>query len=811
VQLADTIRKSPALLLAWLAMPLPCLAGEPSDPTIVVTARRIDEHAQEVPLNVAVIPAGDITTGGVEGLQTLAARVPGLSFESLWGGANAFPTLRGQSQPSIAGDAVGMFVDGVYQANRDVLDVEPLDLERIEVVRGPQSALFGHSSFAGLIHYVPAAPTEQTFFSASADIATDNLYGLKAVVSGPIDAAFKARIAASWRQSDGTWENSAQPGQHLGNMRRLALAAMLATRNDAGPLSLRLSARFGESHLNQPPFYSLDYRHYNCGGRDPASGVWSYFCGAAPISSRFSLSPNLPDSHSRSGQVALHLSLELDGIELRSDSSFYGASAQIYRDFDGSAEGDLYGVCQVGLNCSGPATQTIPVIRLQRVNIVQHHPAYGREIAQEFRVQSTGEHRFTWMFGTTAFWTRQDQRTNFAYGAESGALAASERLTSLVLANPLQVGPLATVNFALVDDPGAQQIVQNDAIEYRSTLAVFSAAEYRLAADMRLRGELRASWERLSVDSRTANFAPSFGKTLGARTFFDLTPRFSIDYRPASDWLVYASYARGSRSGGINTIPNLLPQEQTFEPETNWTAEAGLKYAGQGLLRSAELTVYDIDWHNTQIAGFATTPGVPVLITRNTVGLHTQGVELAIDLVPAPWLAFDFAYSYTHPRFKNGSEDPGSNAYCGLAPGVTSSSFCVIRPSLINPGQLVPDISGNIPARVAETSWAASASLAPSWRALRGIRLRLDLSHQGNVFDRQIDGLYYGERTLLNARLSIPVGSCSLELWGTNLGDDRYVRFAVGRQPAFYLGIPRPTDLILGDGRRIGVTLRYPN
>jgi len=143
-------------LMAVAAIPVPALAEEASPESIIVTARRQEERFHDVPLAVDVVTAKTIATGGVTNLQTLASHVPGLSFEAGWGGFNSFPVLRGQSQPSIAGDNVGMFVDGVYQASRDAIDVEPLDLARIEVVDGPQSALFGHSTFAGLIHYVPA-------------------------------------------------------------------------------------------------------------------------------------------------------------------------------------------------------------------------------------------------------------------------------------------------------------------------------------------------------------------------------------------------------------------------------------------------------------------------------------------------------------------------------------------------------------------------------------------------------------------------------------------------------------------------------
>jgi len=774
---------------------------------IVVTARRQEERNITVPLAVSTVPADAVGAGSVESLQSLASHVPGLYFEAVWGGWNSFPTLRGQTQPSAAGDAVAMFVDGVYQANHDAIDVDPLDLERIEVVKGPQSALFGHSAFAGLINYVPAQATEVPRVSAAADVGTDALLGLQGAMSGPLSRLFKARLAVSWRRSDGTWENAAEPGQHLGNLRRFSAAATISTREDAGPLSLRLSARYGEARSNQPPFFSIDYRSFNCGSRDSASGAWSYYCGTASIPNDVSVSPDLPESRSRTGQAALHLVIDLGGAELQSDTSYYQARSSAVRDVDGSQSGDLYGVCIVAVNCAAPGSLSIPVVRVQRANIVLRRTVSVREITQELRVRGGLGGAFAWEIGGTAFWNQG--HTVQAIGADRGRLAVNERFTSLVLGNPAQVGPLAFINNALSENPNANQFIQNNFVEKRRTFALFATGDYHLADRVRLRSEVRANWERVALDGRFSQFSRSFGKSIGPRHFFDLTSRFSIDYRPSANWLAYASYARGSRSGGINTLANLSPDEQTYTPETNWTAEAGVKFAGQALVHSIELAVYRIDWRNTQILGLSTQSVNTPLIVRNTRGVRTWGIELSAGIAPASWLALDGAFSYTHARFKKGSEDPGSSIFCGLGIGVTTSSFCHIVPSRINPGQLVPDISGNVLFRAPQTSWSGGMTLMPQAAFFHDVRFRLGATYQGDVFERQVNGLAYGKRTLIDARLSLPLGRAVLEAWGTNLTGDRYARVAVGRMPPFYIGIPRPVDLILGEGRRIGLTLRY--
>jgi iron complex outermembrane receptor protein len=702
---------------------------------------------------------------------------------------------------------VGVFVDGVYQVSRDAIDLDLLDLDRVEVAHGPQSALFGHSSFSGLIHYVPAAAAEHWIMRATVDAGSQSLLGIQGVISGPLGATFKGRLAASWREQDGSWTNPAGSGSKLGGQRKRALAGTLATRDGAGPLTLRLSARFGENRFDQPAFFTLDHRQFNCGARNAQSGTWSYFCGVAPVGPPNPLSPRIPDSRSWAAQAALHAELDLGAIELRSDTSWYRASARIYRDFDGSAEGDIYGVCATNLNCENPGSLLVPVVRLQRVNIVQVRPTSASEVAQELRIASTGSSAFRWMLGATMFRTRA--RRAFAYGADRGSLQPAERFTSLVLGSLQRVGPLAAINSAVVGDANASQVMHNDSIEQRRTFALFGSIDYRLTPQLRLHGEIRGNWEHLELDSRRSNFTASFGRSLGVRRFFDTTPRLSIDYRPSAGWMFFASHARGSRSGGINSVAGLAAEEQTFEPETNWTSEIGVKYAGPGVVRSVEVTGYHIDWRKTQILGLSVTPGVNALVTRNTNGIETWGFDLSARFQPRPWLELDFALGYTRPRFKRGSEDPGSSAFCGLGPGSTTSSFCTIRESTINPGQLVPDISGKVVLRTTKVNWSGALTLTPGLTRFSDMRLRLGMTHQGNVYERAVNGLAYGARTILDARLVLPLGRTTLEVWGTNLANARYARGAAGRQPQFYTGIPRPTDLILGESRRIGLTLRF--
>ena len=194
-----------------------------SDPleAILVTARKIAEPLSDVPLSVQVVSREELQRAGIDGLQSLAAVVPGLYVEPMWGGSNAAPTLRGQAHPGPGGNTVGVFVDGVLQANVSGDDAAMFDLERVEVVKGPQSALYGDSTFAGAINFVTRRPTADLHSEIDASLGTAAYRAILASVSGPLGPpGLLARITLADRQFDGTGVNVASPHDNLGGYRR---------------------------------------------------------------------------------------------------------------------------------------------------------------------------------------------------------------------------------------------------------------------------------------------------------------------------------------------------------------------------------------------------------------------------------------------------------------------------------------------------------------------------------------------------------------------------------------------------------------
>jgi iron complex outermembrane receptor protein len=758
-----------------------------SDPleAILVTARKIDEPLSDVPLSVQVVSREELQRAGIDGLMSLAGVVPGLYVEPMWGGTNAAPTLRGQAHPGPGGNTVGVFVDGVLQANVSGDDAAMFDLERVEVVKGPQSALYGDSTFAGAINFVTRRPTPDLHSEIDASVGTDAYRAILASVSGPFGPpGLLARFTLADRQFDGTGVNVASPHDNLGGYHRQG--ASLAVEYGGGDAWRFVGdARLTNDRSEQPPSSTLFANGYNCGSQDPKTGYWSFYCGDIPRTRRYDLTPTVPDSVTRTVQASARLEWRADRFSADSLSAYYRSNSNIYQDFDGTSSGQLMGVCTVGLNCD--ATGSAMVDRLVNVNLVARSTDVIEQITQEFRFRQHGD-RFDWMLGAQLVSDSEHSGDGVAAGA--AGLATNEELTVLVPQAPLLVGPVSLFNGSILADPNRVQDSEFATIHSTVTTA-FGALDYRLTSRVDLHAELRQGLGAYSITS----------------------PRLSVDYRTGPSGLLWLSVARGETAGGSNGVPSLIPSELNYGPESEWTYELGFRGPLVGQRINFSATAFYNDWRNAQIEGPSNTPGYDNSIIRNIRGITTPGAELTANAKITASLSAVLGYTYDDPRFKPGSEDYGGTRFCGVTGGNTTSNFCTLGASRVltqGAAFLVPYVDGNVLQRAPQQQWSAALTFEPPhseqeyhWFA------RASAEHQGRVFVRPIDGAFDGARTVLDARVGLTRGAWSLELWGSNLADTNYIR-AVASRPRFYFpNTVQPQDLIYGDGRRLGVDLRW--
>ncbi|MFW0778358.1 MAG: TonB-dependent receptor plug domain-containing protein, partial [Rickettsiales bacterium] len=185
---------------------------------VFVTARKKEERLQDVPIAITAIDSKLLEETHATGLEDVARLTPGFAFERTVG-ALAQPSIRGIVQGRVSNPVqnIATYFNGVYLQRSYQIDTDMLNMERVEIYKGPQSALFGRNAFGGAISYVTRKPNlEEIEASAEISLGSDELEEFKGVLSLPLLAG-KAGLSVAYTSTefDGTWENENDIGNDL--------------------------------------------------------------------------------------------------------------------------------------------------------------------------------------------------------------------------------------------------------------------------------------------------------------------------------------------------------------------------------------------------------------------------------------------------------------------------------------------------------------------------------------------------------------------------------------------------------------------
>ncbi|MCR4308221.1 MAG: TonB-dependent receptor plug domain-containing protein [Candidatus Berkelbacteria bacterium] len=182
---------------------------------VVVTARKREENIMDIPVSVGVITSEMMHSANIVDIADLAAKTPGLKFNSAFGRQADRPVIRGLSSIFAAEELVGYFIDGVYVVG-SIQSYDLSSIERVEVIKGPQSATFGRRTFAGAINYVTAHPTEEQEINAKATAGSNGLVDLSASIGGKPSDVFAYRLNVRSYNYDGDYKNTKVGGPDVG-------------------------------------------------------------------------------------------------------------------------------------------------------------------------------------------------------------------------------------------------------------------------------------------------------------------------------------------------------------------------------------------------------------------------------------------------------------------------------------------------------------------------------------------------------------------------------------------------------------------
>lgn len=819
---------------------------------IVVTARKRSEDIQTVPIAITALTAADLASRNISNFNDLANATPGVAITSIAGGNVQNIYIRGLAPGNTANDLnveanVGVFIDGIYQTSRNTLDmISVLDVGQIEIAKGPQSALFGRSTFAGALTIQTKRPSHNWDAAFSATVGQDEDYRARGTISGPLGGGLYFRVGGGFLTYDGYGYNSAEPKNKLGGTEKYAGSAALEYAPNSN-FSALLSGFITHSQSEVTPLTLLPFSSFNCGNKNAATGISLLYCGDLPVNTVSDITPGIPKTTAKTRQIALNLDWKLGGVEVVSVTGYTAAENRAYNDYDGTSAGLAFGVCQIGnpanAQCGSTNFGLAPYTRIVRANLHSTGVERVRTFSQELRFQSDKRSPFQWQLGGSYFLSRIPLAAG-GIGTDMAGLSPTERFVQLPITGVVPATGTGAYDFTanpfIVSNANANQLFGSYSVARTRTLGVFGSIGYQLG-NLRVNAEGRYNVDRkraqvFSITNATS--APFINQPINgtdvpvtgvfpvvgtpyARTFKSFTPRFTVDYRATPEIFLYASAAKGVRSGGFNTAnPSgtcatcILPSEVAYDEESNWTYEAGFKsnLFNRSLLFNA--SVFHVDWKNAQVATFTSNPastGNTVRPILNTGNIKATGFEVQADYKFMQMFGIGGSFIYSNPKFQRGAIDGSQIAQCVVGTGLTATAApgCqVITITRANgTQQVVPSLEGKRPQRSVKTQWNVHATVnAPLGGDLR-LSGRVDVNYTGKAYNNVINTTSFGKRTLTNARLGIETSHYGLSVWGNNIFNEHYVVNSINQPRAAvpFGGLSVP-EIYLGESRRIGVT-----
>jgi iron complex outermembrane receptor protein len=721
---------------------------------IVVTARKRQEDLQTVPVSITAFSAETIERTGSTNLGDIARFTPGLTYYEGNGGGLAAPTIRGLSATvtTTFDNNVGVFLDGVFLSAKSNINLAVFDLERVEVVRGPQSALYGNNTFAGAINYVTKRPdTNGLEGNVKGTLGTDQRADASFSVSGPVNDKFAVRVQGSYSTFDGTVENGFG-SETLGGWEYKAAAATTLNFQPTDNFELTAFYYYGEDELDGSANFIFPN---NCGGQNSAPPLTGrgrttlrYVCGTLKAPDQVFVSDETYSKY-KSELGYINMSYDLGGVTLKSLST--------RGDYDSAGIAD-----QILDATTGPAARRFV------------YPFMGpvEEWSQEFRVESFGNDVIDYAGGF--YYYDRDATQYFITG------------------NGTPTGAPPSTNVGVFPTRALDQITA----ESNKTYAGFGLIQAKVTDQIRLNGEARYTKDKRQVAliNRLTNVTVPL-----ADDFKYWTWRASVDYQATDDILTYASVSRGAKSGGFNNSP--VVSEQSYQPEYNVTYEVGAKTTLLDNRLQANLALFYIDWTDVQY----TIPSA-VQNTRNYVtnfgAAKAEGFELELNAAVAEGWTVGGGIAYTDPHWVDGTVDFSSTRQCQTA------AICGLTPVVVN-GVSGFDVSGFTLPRASK--WTGSLNTQYSWSMSGDVEpyVRGDLSYRSKQITNAPIALQdNGNQTLVNLRAGATInGNLDVSVWVNNVFDKRYVNNAIN-EPEF-VPVTTFTTGFIGNDRTAGVSASY--
>jgi iron complex outermembrane receptor protein len=743
---------------------------------IVVTAQRRAENMQDVPISVTAVTSEALGTAGSYNVLDLEKVAPGLQVYQT--GTAVLPFIRGiGSNQSTNGfeSPVAIYVDGIYQANKSGNNFDLANIERIEVLKGPQGTLFGRNATGGAISIVTKDPGSETEINVEGGYGRFNEKRTKAYAAGPITDTLSASVAFTGRWDDGYLYNpdldiDANPTRNMVGMAKLVW-------RPSEDFTARLSGSY--------------FKH------DDATFLSPHVVpGTIPTVVGLGLVANYDKNISRNDHVArgetsgyrgtLNLDYDMGAVRLVSLTGYIHGESYSVSNSD---------ISQSTLGYSGSG-----------------QPA--DQFSQELQIQSNNSGPFKWIGGLYYMYFKE------GFGKPGKNFHAPSNVPSPIRpADLLAPGASVTAFSATVDT---------------NAYAAFAEGKYEVTDALGITAGLRYSKEKKGVQGTLYRYAalpaagnvntPLYNTVLGPEPLvFGITPlnsidksdsfakvtwRLAVDYKVNDDVMVYASYNRGFKSGTFNPS-SITPTQVAVRPELIDAYEIGLKSELFDRRVRFNASAFYYDYSNIQV-GLISSLGVTTV--QNAAAATVKGLDLELTVQATEGLQIRSAVNLLDSKYKSyGNAQiflPRTATACSAAAPLTPAQAAALAAQPKIPGSMscALDASGLdlIFAPKFTANFAADYSIP-----IGESRILLNGSFYYNGGYDITPGGYFAhvnsyESLSLSATYFAPEDRYFVRLWTDNLTNDRHPIYISPQALGFQEVAAKPTTYGVTVGFKLG-------
>lgn len=730
---------------------------------IVVTAQKREESLQDTPIAITAFTSTALVDKGISDISELAQLTPNLVFDTasqIGGAANAAAIfIRGIGNTDFAlttDPGVGTYVDGVYISRSvgGVLDV--LDVERIEILRGPQGTLFGRNTIGGAVSITTRRPAEELQGAIELTAGNEGRINVRASIDLPLSETVRTSFAMSSKQRDG-YVRRVFDGAELGDEDKQSFRGTIYFEPNE-TWDFQLSADYSEADESSSAGIASGFTagagvlgYVESIGRNPFDQA-DVGQTIAELTSDFVSSIDNPVNY---GNFAQFSTSEVKGVSLISNLNLGDHDIKYtvaYRETESAFSNDADGA-------------PFPITDIQ--NLQYEH----EQTSHEF--QFTGsllDNRFKYAAGLYYF---EEQGTD---------TVQVPLLLPAFIGFPINGDNTTFVNnFATVDNESEAAYFQttydiNDT--FSTTFGIRSTEDTKTYGYAQFLGVNII--DGFPTTTPAGPFAPLIGNGIGSETkvFKETQYKFGVDATLENGTLLYYSYSEGFKSGGF-VLRYVIPRAEplSFNPETLISHEIGLKWQSSNDLYRLNAAVFSSEYEDIQVTLFDAGGG-PVSANAGTADI--SGLELEFTAILSDSLQLELGYGYTDAEYTSLTD----LSALGLSLGVTLDSELV-----------------NTPEHTASIGLEYTTELTG-----KDLVFRADYSYTSEIFNDSQNSqfLFQDDVSLLNisARLAL-TGQSDLVGYVENLTDERYI---ISGNSNFGLGFHSP---VVSHPREVGVTYRH--